>query len=742
MTRSFSLIRTLALSAALLGGSTLLAQTNIPALSAPNIDPVQDGRVNVLKRMNDGRILVGGSFQRLGAVAANGCGRLLPDGSADAAFQCAHPNVDGFAQDSSGRVYALRSIIGAAVLVRLLADGSLDPSFAAGGSDGTISSMVIVDDLIYVGGTFATFNGQPRSRLARLDLSGALDPGWTPTADGTVSSLLAPGDGFLYLAGGFTTINGSGRDGLARLLPATAVLDAWHPLITGTGGVFPITAMDTDGNHLYLSGAFTAVQGLPRARLAKLGLDAAATVDADWTPQILSAPTSSGPRLVRVIDSHVYLGITTSGTGITVGSNGDTAAGRLLRVGSGGTAALDLSFNPFADVSGTGSNGPVSLISGDGGGRLFVGGQISQLSLGAIRLGLAALNADGSVDALSALTEALVPGNVANLAFDPATGSAYVQGDFLKVNGVPRQGLIRLLASGAVDGGFRPTPARYSAVAYANNAVYAADDDARLLRKLDRLTGDPVPGYTPVAYSNSISQIRIEGEHAYLLGNFVLTGISPQLTRIARLALASDSIDQAFRFTPNAGAAILFMARDAASNSLFLTGNFTTLNGVTVNRVVRIDSNTLAIDSNFAPTVPVIPSAMLSDDLGGLWLHGVFSTINGQACRGPARLLIATQGSLDPAFSCNRGFLGGGSMALARDSVYVKGINTISRFVRSAGGSADPDWVIANPPSALGLTVFGDRLFAHGDFSSIAGASRQSLAAFPVVEYFGRSGFE
>ncbi|MCB1611684.1 MAG: delta-60 repeat domain-containing protein, partial [Xanthomonadales bacterium] len=682
----------------------------------------------------------GGSFQRLGEIVANGCGRLLPDGSADGSFQCARPNADRFAQDSSGRVYALRSAGVNDALVRLQAGGTLDPSFATSNPTGSILDILILDDVIYLAGTFSAINGQPRARLARLDLDGSLDSAWTPTADNTVSRLLAPGDGFLYLSGGFTNINGSERDGLARLLPATAVVDAWHPLITGTGGVFPITGMDTDGNHLYLSGAFTAVQGLPRARLAKLGLDAAATVDADWAPQIVSAPDPSGPRLIKVIGNHVYLGVT--GGGMNVSSNGDFATGRLRRVASGGTATLDLSFNPLADVTGTSSGGPLSLISGDGGGRLFVGGQISQLSLGAIRLGLAALNADGSVDGLSALTEALVPANVANLAFDPATGSTYVQGTFLKVNGVSRQGLIRLLASGAVDGGFRPAPTRYSAVAYANDAVYAADDDAGLLRKLDRLTGDPVPGYSPVAYSNSIAQIRIEGDHAYLLGNFVLTGITPQLTSIARLDLATDSIDQTFRFTPNAGASILFMARDAASNSLFLTGNFSTLNGITVNRVVRIDSNTLAIDSDFAPTVPVIPSAMLSDELGGLWLHGSFSTINGQTCRGPARLLIATQGGLDPDFSCNRGFVGGNSMALARDSVYIKGSNAISRFVRSAGGSADPDWVIANPPLSLGLTVFGDRLLAHGNFSSIAGANRQSLAAFPVVEYFGRSGFE
>ncbi|MCB1612763.1 MAG: hypothetical protein KDI60_13565, partial [Xanthomonadales bacterium] len=66
MTRNLRWVRTLAVSAAVLGGSLLQAQTNIPALATPNIDPVVGGTVNVLSRMSDGRILVGGSFQRLG----------------------------------------------------------------------------------------------------------------------------------------------------------------------------------------------------------------------------------------------------------------------------------------------------------------------------------------------------------------------------------------------------------------------------------------------------------------------------------------------------------------------------------------------------------------------------------------------------------------------------------------------------------------------------------------------------
>jgi len=81
------------------------AQTNIPALPTPAIDPVIGATVNVLTRMSDNRILVGGDFLRLGSTPANGCGRLLPDGSVDSSFQCTR--ADAFAQDSSGRIYII-----------------------------------------------------------------------------------------------------------------------------------------------------------------------------------------------------------------------------------------------------------------------------------------------------------------------------------------------------------------------------------------------------------------------------------------------------------------------------------------------------------------------------------------------------------------------------------------------------------------------------------------------------------
>jgi hypothetical protein len=716
----------------------LSAQSNVPVLPAPNIDPVKAGRVEQLTRLADGRIMVGGSFERLGNVAADGCGRLLPDGSADISFQCGQPGASRFAQDSSGRIYALRTTSDSDALLRLQTDGSVDPGFqATSPGGGGIFAFLIIDEGIYLGGNFTSINGQPRERLARLDLDGALDPNWSPSADSSVLHLLAADDGFLYLGGLFSTISGSPRVGLARLLPGTAALDPWQPSLTATGSNSVVSAMDSDGTHLYLAGAFSAVQGVTRRRLAKLGLDSAATLDLDWAPEIVSAPTPAGPRLLRIIGDQVYLG--ESSGGFTLRSNGETLSGPLLRIARGGGAVPDTNFDPYENAPG---DGPDSLIEGDGGGRLFVAGRTARLAQSVVRLGLAALNADGSVDALTALSEAVDVANVAALAQDPVSDNLYLQGDFLKVNGVSRQGLIRLLSSGAIDGGFRPAPARYTALAFAAGSVYAADDDARVLRKLDPLTGDPLPGFVPIAYSNSVTAIQSAGDHLYLFGSFVLTGISPQLARFARLELASGSIDEAFRFNPNSGAGVFGIALDPPSNSLFLFGNFSSLNGSAVSRLARAELLTLAIDDTFLPAISTPPSAMLNDGQGGLWLHGSFSTINGQPCSGPARLLIATSGGLDPGFSCNRGFIGGNALALARDSVYVRGINAVSRFRRSDGGLADPDWVVANPPSDARLVAFGDRIYAHGAFSVIAGSPRRSVAAFPVVERYFDDGFE
>jgi hypothetical protein len=515
-----------------------------------------------------------------------------------------------------------------------------------------------------------------------------------------------PGDGFLYLGGLFDNVAGVARARVARLSLTTGASDPWNAALASTLSGFEVTSMATDGSHLYLSGAFDSVQGQQRRRLAKVGLDAAATLDPAWAPQVLSAPTQfSGPRLLQVIGAHVYAGDTVGDH--LLSSDGAQKSARLLRLSRTGNATLDLAFDPFADVTGTSANGPRAIVTGDGGGRLFVGGAVSELSAGEIRLGLAALNANGSVDTLSALSEARRVAGVGQLAFDSSDGSLYVQGNFLRVNGVLRFGLVRLLPSGAVDGGFRPPAGRYSAVALAGGAVFAADDKARVLRKLDPVSGDPVAGFVPIAYTQSVNQLLASSAHLYLLGSFQLSGIAPSLGRFARIDLASGTVDTAFRFTPNAGGSLSGLALDPAGSSLFLFGQFSSLNGQALQNLARIDLITHSLDTGFAPAIPTSLTSAVADGSGGLWLSGGFTTINGTACRAPARLLI-TSASLDPAFSCVRTPIGTGSLTFAADAIHGVFSNSLRRFRYADGGSPDPNW-LERALRAKGLSAIANR---------------------------------
>lgn len=711
-------------------------QSNVAVLPTPDIDPVSGADVAVLHRLADGRFMVGGSFVRLGDVAAPGCGRLLPDGSADAGFSCAISGARTFAEDAAGRVYVVGP--SAFAVNRLLPSGALDPAFTPVSSDASIVSVVVAQGALYLGGAFSQIHGTPRTRLARLALDGTLDGSWAPSPDAGVSVLSAPGDGFLYVGGQFAAIDGVPRARLARLALGNGSVDGWDAGLVSSLSGFEVTALAHDASHLFVSGAFDSVQGQQRRRLAKLDRGPVATLDASWAPQVLSSGTQfAGPRLLKVIGDSVYVGDT---LGMQIQSGMLLRSNRLLRLSRGGAAAIDVAFDPFGNPPGTSSNGPRDLVSGDGGGRLFVGGMFSELADGTVRLGLAALTSNGSADPLTALSEALRTATVAGLAFDPLSRSLYVQGDFRRVNGVLREGLVKLLPSGAIDSSFRPPASRYTAVALAGGAVYAADDEARQLRRLDAQSGDPDPGFAPIAYSQSINALVAGPEHLYLLGSFQLTGMQPPLTRLARMTLADGSIDTAFRFAPNAGGVISNLALDASGASILLFGSFTSVNGQALQNLARVDSVTLAIDADFAPAFNGPVTAATFDGLGGVWLSGGFTLVNGQTCRAPARLLL--DGALDPSFSCNRSPIGVGPLVFDRDGVYGVFGSSLRRFALADGGAADPGWLVQGAPFGISLRILDGRLLVHGNFDLLANATRRSLAALPLVESVFSDGFE
>ena len=134
-------------------------------------------------------------------------------------------------------------VIGAAsqsglVVARRLADGSPDPTFAAGGSGiapvgamGEASVSVLAGGGVLIGGS-ALAAGASRAAVARFDAGGALDPGFS-------------GDGIAEPVPGDAQVNDLTRDGEGRALLAASV--AGEPVafrLTGSGELDPAFAGD------------------------------------------------------------------------------------------------------------------------------------------------------------------------------------------------------------------------------------------------------------------------------------------------------------------------------------------------------------------------------------------------------------------------------------------------------------------------------------------------------------------
>ncbi|HEY6228836.1 MAG TPA: Calx-beta domain-containing protein, partial [Verrucomicrobiae bacterium] len=157
-------------------------------------------------------------------------------------------------------------------IARLNLDGTVDPSFNPTASvSGTIRSIVIqTDDKILIGGEFNTVNGVVSPGVARLNVDGTLDTSFNVAAgaNGAVLSLALQADGKIVVGGDFTLFNNVFRPRINRLLPSGA-LDLDINFGTGANATIAAVASQYD-RKIVIGGDFTVVNGFPRNRFARL----------------------------------------------------------------------------------------------------------------------------------------------------------------------------------------------------------------------------------------------------------------------------------------------------------------------------------------------------------------------------------------------------------------------------------------------------------------------------------------
>ncbi|WP_223652970.1 T9SS type A sorting domain-containing protein [Hymenobacter psoromatis] len=562
-------------------------------------------------------------------------------------------------------------------VVVLHPDGTLNRQFGLRLDDEANAGEVQPDGKLLIGGSFTTVNGAAMPRLARLLPTGQLDPSFVLAPGGfsdAVTSIQVQPDGRIMVGGDFTSYGGVAHAHLVRLLPdgrpdpsfeaaipAAAFFDGFavqpdskvvvNAISPDTGqGLFRLSASGSRDNtfasstysylafnpqsdhHLVvqpsgsilLAGSFQQANGQPCPGLVRVSptgtLDSSSPYHTDWhgvvTALCLLADGQALACGAFTLFNHQPAGI--------------------VQVGAAGQVS------PFPlPVENIGSIAAVLPLDQ---GRLLVGGNFNTIN-GIAARNLAFLRADGTVDV--AATQALPPleGTVQALAPGPQ-GTLYVGGDFYESAAPSRRYLLRLTSSGSQDLTF-VAPSLNASVsslaAYPNGRLLVGGSFSMPKAKLLRLT----------------SQGALDDGFTGNFGTYVPWVNALVLQRDERLAALT--LTTSWQLTPQGAPTgrptsvphYLHALAVQPDGGILVAGEFTDFDGTPHQDIVRL-LPTGAVDASFDAGVVLINGissikVVAVQDDGRILCAGYFTSIQGQAHRGIARLLAS--GQVDDTFA-------------------------------------------------------------------------------------------
>lgn len=275
-----------------------------------------NNRVNAYITDPDGSVIIGGAFTSVDGTPRKGLARLLPSGALDTDFDplggaVGSVTVSALAMDAQGRLLVGGSFYagntGWTGLARFLPNGDPDTDFAPalGAFGGVAAIAVLPDQRIYIGGSFSTYQGEPRTSIARLFPDGALDEGFDARLGdsyGPIVRAIVPLPGGDVLVGGrFSAVSGRFRMSIARLHESGALVPSFNPG-RGPGGLVRGMALMDDG-RVAIAGDFISYNDEPRPYLAFL------TGDGLLHPQFDGGEGPNGPveKLVKLQNGRLLL---------------------------------------------------------------------------------------------------------------------------------------------------------------------------------------------------------------------------------------------------------------------------------------------------------------------------------------------------------------------------------------------------------------------------------------------------
>jgi uncharacterized delta-60 repeat protein len=611
-------------------------------------DPNETGTINTIAIQSDGKILLGGGFTTFSGTATSFILRLNTNGIRDTQFTTSigptgsDRSISSIAIQPDGKILIAGPLewngVNVKFILRLNTDGTRDTQFTTnigeGPGSGNITLVVIQPDgKIILGGSFITFNNVIVNRIVRLNANGTRDTQFTQNIgtglekndqpeQGTSADpnkIIIRPDEKIVLSGSFSTVNGVISRRLARLNYDGTIDTSFAANIgTAIGGFLGPVAIQSDGSFILTN--ITSFNGVPLRKIARLSSEGII----DETPGASSEVVS----LAIQSDGKIILG------GAFLKFNGEIV-NNIVRLGSGG--AIDRNFTTNI---GTGPLGIANTIAIQTDGKILIAGNFETFN-GATVNCIVRLNSDGTRDTdfttnigTGPQSISAIPPTIKKIKIQP-DGKIILGGTFLTFNGATVNSIVRLNPNGTLDTDF-----------ITNIGTGATNQDGS---------------------SGVINSIAIQpDEKIILVGSFLNFNSIPTACVVRLNADGTSDADftenTGAGATNNTGGLRPVTAIVIQSDEkIVLLGTFLKFNNVTVNNIVRLSSDGV-IDTGFTENENTGTTAIAGSGLittaaiqsnGKIVIGGDFRTWNGVTVNGIVRL--NSNGTLDTAFNANTG---------------------------------------------------------------------------------------
>ncbi|MEN6624674.1 MAG: hypothetical protein ABFD69_00445 [Candidatus Sumerlaeia bacterium] len=472
-----------------------------PAFNAAGADFSGASKVMV---QPDGQALISGSFSSIDGVQRNGMARLNPDGTLDATFK------PGTAAGDRCQIYLIQPNGGILAgrngnMIRLNADGSIDPAFHSLGTTGTTIAQ-LPDGKWLVSGNRTGIGGVTDRSIARLNPDGSLDAHLNAALDGALLNMAVQADGRIVLAGSFQKVNGIARLHVARI-HADGSLDRSFDPDTPASVLYSRVVLQPDGCVLLAGGNILRLRpdgaedplyqnrsySFSYLKTCDLQPDGKLVVSGGYT-----AGRTGGVLFIRLNtdgrrDMTFNIGPAVGNPVVTLLARAD---GRVMAGTQPDTLRFSADGTPI--TTGTSVRNVYAMLEQPD-GKLVLGGSLSILSSGTYYRNIARLNADESLD--KTFHPVLNTGATVQCVALQDDDKILIGGDFSTVNGSPRIGIARLNADGTLDDSFAPVTAGgtgvYKIIVQPDGKIVTVGSIAGQY-KIARIypDGTPDPGFT------------------------------------------------------------------------------------------------------------------------------------------------------------------------------------------------------------------------------------------------------